>query len=70
MIVYATPMRAGGKWSAQLGWLRELWQKGESTMMVSQNVSLLKSAHLTKRAADGGYWFAKFVNNQMNSGVR
>ena len=70
MIVYSSPARKCGKWSAQLGWLRELWRKGESTMMVSPDVSLLESAHLTKRAADGGYWFAKFVNNQMNSGVR
>ena len=39
-------------------------------MMVSPDVSLLESAHLTKHTADGGYWFVKFVNNQMIGDVR
>lgn len=67
MIVYTSNNRRGGKWSAQLRWLLQFWKEGSETMMISGDVYMLnRHRHLTPRAADGGYAYSKFVNEQMN----
>jgi len=65
MRVYTSPKKVCSLWLSQLTWLYEFWMNGESTVMISKNVSLLKQSSLRKKKNDGGYWFGKFVNNHM-----